>query len=78
VQVRKRSGRETHLIVELDEGKNREIRRLCLAVGHEVTALKRVSFGPLALGDLKPGEWRDVLPAELGPIAGSSAPRTRR
>jgi 23S rRNA pseudouridine2605 synthase len=65
VRIRKRSGRETHLIVELTEGKNREIRRLCAAVGHEVTALKRVAFGGLELGGLAPGAWRDVSRAEL-------------
>lgn len=63
VQVRKRSRRETHLIVELTEGRNREIRRMLTAVGHEVTRLKRVSFGGLELGDLEPGRWR-VVPAE--------------
>jgi 23S rRNA pseudouridine2605 synthase len=75
VVVRKRSSRETHLVIELAEGKNREIRRLCQAVGHEVTALKRVAFGPLELGTLPPGKWRDVSRAELrqafGPPIGS-------
>ncbi|HAN03717.1 MAG TPA: pseudouridine synthase [Elusimicrobia bacterium] len=56
--LRKGSGRETHLMVELTEGKNREIRRLFAAIGHEVSALKRVSFGTLSLGDLAPGEYR--------------------
>ena len=65
VRVRKRSRRETHLLVELTEGKNREIRRLCEAVGHEVTALKRIAFGSLELGDLRPGEWRDVTQEEI-------------
>jgi 23S rRNA pseudouridine2605 synthase len=65
VVVRKRSNRETHLIVDLAEGKNREIRRLCAAVGHEVTALKRVAFGALALGSLRPGEWREISRIEL-------------
>ena len=58
VQLRKASGRESHLTVELREGKNREIRRLFTAIGHEVTHLKRVRFGTLELGDLPPGEWR--------------------
>jgi 23S rRNA pseudouridine2605 synthase len=65
VRVRKRSARETHLIVGLREGRNREIRRLCAAVGHEVTALKRVAFGGLELGDLAPGRWRGVSKDEL-------------
>jgi 23S rRNA pseudouridine2605 synthase len=65
VRIRKRSSRETHLIVELTEGKNREIRRLCEAVGHEVTGLKRVAFGSLELGDLAPGKWRDLTAEEL-------------
>jgi 23S rRNA pseudouridine2605 synthase len=65
VTVRKRSRRETHLIVELTEGKNREIRRMLGAAGHEVTRLKRVSFGGLELGSLAPGQWRVVAPEEL-------------
>jgi len=60
VTIRKVSGRETHLIVELTEGKNREIRRLCAAIGHEVTSLSRVAFGGLTLGDLPPGQWREI------------------
>jgi 23S rRNA pseudouridine2605 synthase len=63
--VRKRSRRETHLVLELTEGKNREVRRLLAALGHEVTALKRVAFGGLGLGGLAPGAWRVVARAEL-------------
>jgi pseudouridine synthase len=66
VMIRKRSRRETHLVVDLTEGKNREIRRLFKAIGHEVTRLLRVSFGPITLGTLKPGEWREVGRQELG------------
>ena len=65
VQIRKRSRRETHLIVELSEGKNREIRRLFEAIGRPVTKLVRVAFGPIQLGALRPGEWREVTRAEL-------------
>jgi len=65
VTIRKRSRRETHLVVELREGRNREIRRMMAAVGHEVTKLKRVSFGGLELGDLAPGRWREVVEEEL-------------
>ena len=65
VTLRKASGKESHLVVELAEGKNREIRRLFASLGHEVTALKRVAFGPLALGQLQPGEFRIVDKSEL-------------
>lgn len=63
--LRKASGRESHLTLQLSEGKNREIRRLCAELGHEVTKLKRVSFGGLELGELAPGEWRELSAEEL-------------
>lgn len=65
VSIRKRSRRETHLIVTLTEGRNREIRRLFDGVGHEVTRLMRVAFGAIELGALQPGAWRDVTREEL-------------
>jgi 23S rRNA pseudouridine2605 synthase len=64
VEIRKASNRETHLIVELTEGKNREVRRLFDAAGHEVTRLHRIAFGEVELGTLQPGQWRDVLMGE--------------
>jgi len=60
LDVRKVSSRETHLIVTLVEGKNREIRRLFDAFGHEVTRLHRVSFGEFELGTLQPGEYSET------------------
>jgi 23S rRNA pseudouridine2605 synthase len=65
VEIHKTSGRESHLGVELCEGKNREIRRLFLALGHEVTRLKRVAYGSLQLGELAPGEFREVSREEI-------------
>lgn len=75
VVLRKRSRRESHLVVELREGRNRQVRRMFEAVGHEVTRLKRVSVGGLELGSLGPGHWRDVTPRELR-IAFPGAPVT--
>jgi pseudouridine synthase len=60
VEIRKASDRETHLIVELTEGRNRELRRLFEAVGREVTRVHRISFGEYELGDLQPGRWREL------------------
>jgi 23S rRNA pseudouridine2605 synthase len=65
VVVRKASHRESHLIVELRQGRNREVRRMFEAVGHEVTRLKRVSVGGLELGTLQPGQWRELSRAEV-------------
>jgi 23S rRNA pseudouridine2605 synthase len=75
VQVRKVSTRESHLVVELRDGRNREIRRLCEAVGHDVTRLKRVSLGGLELGDLLPGSWRPVTRVETESVFVTSARR---
>ncbi|HTQ99928.1 MAG TPA: pseudouridine synthase [Candidatus Acidoferrum sp.] len=65
VSVRKLSGRESHLFVTLHEGKNREIRRLFKALGHEVNKLKRLAFGPVALGELESGKYQVLTDAEL-------------
>ncbi|MBQ8922818.1 MAG: rRNA pseudouridine synthase [Oscillospiraceae bacterium] len=53
------------LMMTIHEGKKREIRRMCEAVGLEVARLRRVSIGPVKLGMLKPGEWRDLTTEEL-------------
>ena len=76
--LRKASGRESHLTVELVEGKNREIRRIFEALGHEVVRLKRIAYGALQLGALEPGQFRRLtmeefnLPAALFSKAGHS------
>jgi 23S rRNA pseudouridine2605 synthase len=65
VVVRKASNRETHLTVELRRGRNREVRKLFELIGHEVTRLKRVRFGGLELGNLAPGEWKDLTRTDV-------------
>jgi 23S rRNA pseudouridine2605 synthase len=51
--------------VVLDEGKNRQLRRIFSAVGVDVLRLVRVAVGPLVLGDLAKGAWRMLLPDEV-------------
>jgi 23S rRNA pseudouridine2605 synthase len=65
VALRKKSRRESHLVVTLHEGRNRQVRRMFEDEGHEVTRLKRVALGGLDLDGLEPGRWRDVTPAEI-------------
>jgi 23S rRNA pseudouridine2605 synthase len=66
IEIRKASNRETLLIVELVEGRNREIRRMMAAIGHEITRLRRVQIGGLTIDGLPPGHWRHVSTSELG------------
>jgi len=63
--VRKASSKESHLVLTLTKGKNREVRRLLAAAGHPVTRLRRVQYGGLTLGTLAPGAWRPLTEAEL-------------
>jgi 23S rRNA pseudouridine2605 synthase len=52
-------------VVLLNEGRNRQVRRMCEAVGHPVQHLKRTRFGTLADRRLKPGEWRELATQEV-------------
>ncbi|MBF0569464.1 MAG: rRNA pseudouridine synthase [Candidatus Omnitrophica bacterium] len=66
MDLRKASNKESHVVVELTEGKNRELRRLFRALGHRVRRLKRIAFGPLELGDLEPEKFRFLTKEEMG------------
>lgn len=54
--------------ISIHEGKNRQIRRMCSSLNHEVISLKRVSIGNIKLGYLKKGEWRPLTDSELNYI----------
>jgi pseudouridine synthase len=58
----------TWLEIVLREGKNRQVRRMCAAVGHEVLELTRVAIGGLALGALAGGEWRRLEAEEVASL----------
>jgi 23S rRNA pseudouridine2605 synthase len=62
-----RNGRSIVELV-LHSGKNRIVRRMMEAVGHPVIDLHRRSFGPLHLGGLKPGQWRDLTRLEVSSV----------
>lgn len=56
------------MTITIKEGRNRQIRRMCEAVGLEVARLRRISIGPLKLGMLKPGAYRELTAEELRAI----------
>lgn len=59
----------TWLTIEIAEGRNRQVRRMCDAVGHHVLRLHRSKYGPLTLGRLRRGEWRELTAKELTTLA---------
>lgn len=65
LRARGRHPRGAELELVLNEGRNREIRRILARVGHKVLRLRRVALGPLRLGNLMAGESRRLTPAEV-------------
>ncbi|MFH0925944.1 MAG: pseudouridine synthase [bacterium] len=53
------------LNITISEGKNKQIRRMCESIGHQVIKLQRIQIGNLRLGDLKPGEYRFLTNSEI-------------
>jgi len=79
VRIKSRRKRSTILEMILDEGRNREVRRLLARVGHKVQRLKRVAVGPVRLGELPAGAVRPLSgeEVELLRTAVASGPQTR-
>lgn len=65
VVVKEKEQGRVVLLITIKEGRNRQIRRMCEAVGLEVARLRRISIGPVKLGMLKPGAWRELTAEEL-------------
>jgi len=64
----RRTGEKITLNLTIHEGRNRIIRRACAAVGLTLLALKRVRVGPVRLGDLPEGQYRELTDEELGAL----------
>ncbi len=56
--------------ITIREGRNRQVRRMCEAVGHPVAELTRVAFGSLRLGEMAPGEYRRLSAQEIAGLGG--------
>jgi 23S rRNA pseudouridine2605 synthase len=63
----------TWLEIVLTEGKNRQVRRMCASIGHDVLDLVRVRVGRLGLGDLAPGHWRRLDAEDIARLTRRSA-----
>jgi 23S rRNA pseudouridine2457 synthase len=75
--IRQRLSIPTHwLELVIEEGKNRQVRRMTAKVGFPTLRLVRARLGPFDLAGLAPGQWREVSAAELGPV--SQTPRATR
>jgi 23S rRNA pseudouridine2605 synthase len=61
----KQSDRTSRIELVIREGRKRQVKRMCSAVGHPVQHLRRVAFGPIQLGDLAPGEVRELTQGEI-------------
>lgn len=65
VVVKEKENGRVVLLITIKEGRNRQIRKMCETVGLEVARLRRISIGPLKLGMLKPGTYRELTAEEL-------------
>ena len=68
----------TVMEITLYEGRNRQIRRMCAAVGLEVVRLKRSAEGPVKLGMLQPGEWRELKRSEVNALRNAAQQKKKK
>ncbi len=64
-QVMKHTPKQSLVRLQIHEGKNREVKRMCKAVGHPVAQLTRIAFCGIQASELKPGEWRYLSDEEV-------------
>lgn len=68
VQVLRQDAFSTDILITIHEGRNRQIRKMVDAVGHQVVRLKRVRYGSVELGDMQRGAWRDLTADEVAAL----------
>jgi 23S rRNA pseudouridine2605 synthase len=73
VRVLRASGRQSVVEIVLHEGRKRQVRRMCEAVGHHVLGLHRSAYGGLGLGTLPAGASRELLPSEVELLRSAAA-----
>ncbi len=70
VSVKTKGAKNTCLHITIHEGRNRQVRKMCAAIGHAVVTLSRIAEGPLKLGDLPLGDWRLLTEEEIKALEG--------
>ncbi len=65
VRIIRQEAFDTIMVITIHEGRNRQVRRMIEAIGHQTLMLKRVAFGPILLGDLPKGQWRHLTDEEV-------------
>lgn len=78
VRLLSKGKKQSRLSLIIHEGRKRQIKRMCQAVGHPVCSLHRVRFGPIHLGNLPPGKYRQLSPDELSALKRAVACSHRR
>jgi len=78
VRLLRGAGPGAVLEVTVHSGRKRMVRRMLEAVGHPVVSLKRIRVGPLELGDLPPGEWRELTATEVASLKEDTERRAAR
>jgi len=63
--VKKKLGNASVLEIVIHEGRNRQIRKMCEAIGHPVIELSRISIGNVSIGSLPVGKWRYLTEKEI-------------
>jgi len=69
----RRGADEATLVLTIREGRNRQVRKMCDAIGHPVNQLRRVAIGPIRDPRLKPGTWRDLRDDEVAALRKAAA-----
>jgi len=65
IRVLEKKNNKSILEITIHEGKNRQVRKMCDAIGHPVVKLKRIAIGKLSLGNLEAGKWRELTKKEI-------------
>jgi len=69
----RRGSRGATLVITIREGRNRQVRKMCEAIGHPVDQLRRIAIGPITDQRLKVGSWRDLTEGEVGKLRRAAA-----